>query len=62
MLRPEELDFIGAYDQDRHEQSERTIVETRLFLSQVAARQAERRGRIPGAKATRPQRGGLLTR
>jgi len=42
MLRPEELDFIGAYDQDRHEQSERTIVETRLFLSQVAARQARR--------------------
>jgi len=49
MLRPEELDFIGAFDQ-QHELSERTILETRLFLSQVAARQAERGGRIPGAK------------
>jgi hypothetical protein len=33
----------SAFDQDQHEESERAVVETRLFLTQVAARQAERR-------------------
>lgn len=38
------LSVRSAADQDRHEESQRTIVETRVFLSQLAARQARRRG------------------